>query len=88
MSPKELCDLLDVDAVIFSNYALSKPRVGGIIIPWFWGTSGLWGSTNETAVTLQLHDKQAQKIIWNYSDRVSGRVGSSPARFVCKKYIK
>ncbi len=82
MSPKELCDLLGVDAVIFSNYALSKPRIGGTIVPWFGGTSALWGSTNETTATIQLHDKQAEKIIWNYSDRVSGRVGSSPARLV------
>lgn len=82
MSPEELCELLGVDAVIFSNYALSKPRIGGLVIPWFGGASGLWGSTNETTVTLQLHDKQTQKIIWNYSDRLSGRVGSSPARLV------
>jgi len=81
MTPAELCQALGVDGVISSNYALSKPMSNGAALA-LGLLVGVWGSTNQTAVTLEIHDQQTQKMIWNFNHKVSGSVGSSPAMLV------
>ena len=81
MSPNEVCEALGVDGVITSNYSLSKPMSDGAAIA-LGLLVGVWGSTNNTTVTLELHDKETKKLLWNYNHKVSGSVGSSPARLV------
>lgn len=81
LSPAEICALLEVDGLITSNYALSKPMSDGAAI----ATGllvGAFGSTNSTKVTLELHDRATQKLLWNYNHEVSGGIGSSPAQLV------
>jgi hypothetical protein len=81
LTPAEMCKALEVDAVITSNYALSKPMSeGGAIAVGV--IFGVWGSTNQTTVDMQLHDEKTQKMIWNYNHKVSGSVGSTPASLV------
>ena len=81
LTPEEMGKLLGVDAVVTSNYSLTKPMSDGAAI-----TAGLvagfWGSTNQTTVTLGIHDIAANKIIWNYNHKMSGTIGSSPASLV------
>lgn len=81
MTPAELSRALGVDAVILSNYALSKPISEGAAIALGLFT-GLWGPTQEAAVNLELHDAQAEKLLWNYNRTVSGGIGSSHATMV------
>ncbi|MDX1479890.1 MAG: hypothetical protein R3301_19400, partial [Saprospiraceae bacterium] len=73
--------LLDVDGVITSNFSLSKPMSeGGAAV--LGVLTGVWGSTNQTTVTLTIHDRETQKMIWNYNHKMSGSIGSSPATLV------
>jgi len=44
--------------------------------------TGLVSSTNNTTVTLEIHDKETSKLLWNYNHKVSGGIGSSPAKLV------
>ena len=44
--------------------------------------TGVWGSTNNTTVTMEIHDKETKKLLWNYNHKVSGSIGSSPASLV------
>lgn len=81
MSPYEICEALGVDGIITSNYSLTKPMSeGGAIALGL--LVGVWGSTNNTSVTLEIHDKETKKLLWNYNHKVSGSVGSSPAQLV------
>lgn len=81
LAPDQICTLLDVDAVITSNFALSKPMSeGGAIALGL--LVGIWGNTNQTVATLELHDRQTKKLFWSYHHNISGSVGSTPAQLV------
>jgi hypothetical protein len=80
-SSTELCEILGVDGIITSNYSLSKPMSdgGAIAIAVLFGG---FASTNEVHVTLSINDCGGKKLIWNFDDKFSGGMGSSPARLV------
>lgn len=81
MSPAEICEALGVDGIITSNYSLTKPMSeGGAVALGL--LVGFWGSTNTTTVSLEIHDKETQKLLWNYNHKVSGSIGSTPAQLV------
>jgi len=81
MTPSEICDVLGVDAIISSNYSLSRPMSeGGAIALGL--LVGAWSSTNQTIVTLEIHDKETKKLIWSYNHKISGGVGSTPGNLV------
>jgi hypothetical protein len=81
ITPAEMSELLGVDAIITSNYSLSKPMSeGGAVALGL--LFGVWGNTNEATVTLDLHDKETKKMIWNFNHKVGGSVFSSPAQLV------
>lgn len=44
-------------------------------------SAGFWGSTNDATVSLSIHDYNANKMIWNYDNKLSTSMGSS-ARLV------
>jgi hypothetical protein len=81
LTPSELCELLQVDGVLTSNFGLSKPMSDGAAIA-LGLVVGVWGSTNEVRANLSIHDRASKKMIWNYDQTLSGGVGSSPARIV------
>ena len=81
LSPAELSDLLEVDGVITSNFSLSKPISDGAAIA-IGLLGGVWGSTNNTAVSMEIHDRETRKLLWNYNHELSGSVGSTPAQLV------
>ena len=79
-TPAEMCNLLGVDGIMTANYSLSKPMSEGAAIAavvFF----GVWGPTNEATVSLSIHDHSADKLIWNFSHKLSSSFGS-PARLV------
>jgi len=81
LSPAEMCALLKVDGVITSNFALTKPiSDGGAIALGL--LVGVWAPTNEATVTMEIHDQQTQKLLWNYNHTISGSLGSTPAQLV------
>ncbi len=81
MSPNEVCEVLGVDGIVTSNYAIAKPMSeGGAIALGL--LLGFWGSTNNTTVTIEIYDKETKKLLWNYNHKISGGLGSSPAQLV------
>lgn len=77
----ELCEILEVDGVLGSNFSLSKPMSEGAAVA-IALLVGVYGSTNEVYVTLNINDCSNKKQIWNYNHKYSGSIGSSPARLV------
>lgn len=80
-SAAEICEILDVDGILISNYTLSKPLSTGaaIALAVFVGISG---PTNAVNVVMNVHDRSHNKMIWNYSRKINGGLGSSPATLV------
>jgi len=81
VTPAEMCELLGVDAIITSNYALTKPMSEGAAVA-LGLLVGVWGSTNQTTVTVDIHDASTKKMIWNYNHKLSGSTFSTPAQLV------
>ena len=80
MTPAEICSALGVDGIIGSNFGLSKPMSDGAAIAL--AILGTGGATNEVSVSLTINDCAGKKLIWNYSHKYSGGIGSSPSRLV------
>jgi len=76
MTPDELAQALSVDAVLSSNYALSKPMSTGTAIL-VAAIFGVWGSTAKAVVDLNLYDGKTGKMIWNYNHQASGTFSST-----------
>lgn len=81
LTPKEICDILEVDGIITSNFSMSKPMSEGAAVA-IGLLVGFWGATNDVNVTMSIHDGKGEKMIWNYEHKYSGGVGSTPARLV------
>ncbi|MEX1013920.1 MAG: hypothetical protein WDZ80_02050 [Candidatus Paceibacterota bacterium] len=81
LTSQEMCESLNVDGLLMSNFALSKPMSDGAAIALTF-LVGFGGSTNEVRTTLTIYDCTAQKMIWNYEHKYSGGIGSSPSRLV------
>lgn len=81
LTPSEMCEILGVDGVMGSNYALSKPMSDGAAVAMVL-LVGASGSTNEVRVSLNINDCSNKKLIWNYDHKFSGGLGSSPSRLV------
>ncbi|MEM6397767.1 MAG: hypothetical protein AAF741_15565 [Bacteroidota bacterium] len=65
-TPAELADFLDVDAVVLSNFRLSKPMSDGANLA-IGMISGVWGNANQTEATLDIHDGRSGELLWNYN---------------------
>lgn len=80
LTPVEMAEILDVDAVITSNFKLTKPMSTGAAV----ATTLLFGfgTTNEIVVTMELHDRQSKKMIWNFNHSLSGGLFSSSDQLV------
>ncbi|MFZ1787082.1 MAG: hypothetical protein WAT92_02185, partial [Saprospiraceae bacterium] len=80
LTPKEKAELLEVDAVIVSNFKLSKPMSTGAAI----ATTLLFGfgNTNEINVSMELHDYKTGKLIWNFQHNLSGGLFSTSNQLV------
>jgi hypothetical protein len=80
LTPTDLSKILNVDGVLTSNYALSRPMSEGAAIA-LAVLAGWWAPTNEAVVSLSIHDSGSDKMIWNYDHKLSSTLGS-PARLV------
>jgi hypothetical protein len=69
-TPNEMAVALGVDAVITSQFKLSKPMSTGAAI----ATTLLFGfgTTNQANVNMQLHDRALNKVIMDFAHTVSG----------------
>ena len=81
MTSSEICELLEVDGILSSQFGLSKPMSAGAAIALSLFT-GMAGSTNEVTVSLSLKDCSTKSLIWNYDHKYSGGILSSPTSLV------
>jgi outer membrane PBP1 activator LpoA protein len=81
MTDEELCEVLGVDGLLTSNFALAKPMGGGAAVAATF-LVGFGGATNKVTLSLAIKDCNEGKLIWNYSDATNGGLGSSPAEMV------
>ncbi len=81
LTPNEMCEVLGVDGLITSNFSLTKPMSeGGAIALGL--LIGVWTPTNQTQVSMEIHDRVNKKMIWNYNHENSGGIGSNPSQLV------
>lgn len=81
LTPEEMCDILNVDGLIASRFSMSKPISDGAALAMGLLTD-FWGPTNDINASLDIHDRQSGKLIWNYNRNIQGSVGSSEDRMV------
>ena len=81
MTTGELCELLEVDGILSSQFSLSKPMSGGAAVALLFLT-GFGAATNEVTVSMSLKDCSQKSLIWKYDHKYSGGVLSSPASLV------
>jgi len=81
LTTKEMCELLEVDAIMTSNFGLTKPMsTGGAIA--LAVLTGFGASTNEVVVTLSVKNCEDKSLLWKYDHKYSGGLGSSANRIV------
>ena len=81
LTTAELCEVLGVDAIMTSNFGLSKPVSEGAAIAAA-VLIGVGTKTNRVQVRLSINDCDNKKMIWSYEHRLSGGLGSSPSSIV------
>lgn len=79
LTPQEMAEVLNVDAVITAQFNTTKPMSEGAAVA-LGVLFGAWGNTNETSVNMSIHDVE-NGLIWNY-DWVAGATFSSPEALV------
>ena len=81
LTTADYCELLGVDGLITSNFAMSKPMSAGAAAALYVVTGGI-GATNTVTTTLSIKDCSSAQLIWKYDYKYSGGLGSSPASLV------
>ena len=76
-TPKELANLLEVDAVISGEFETNKPMSEGASVA-LGLLVGFWGSTNNAVINMSVHNAEDGILLWNYNKKVRGSIGSSP----------
>ena len=67
-TPKQLADILKVDAVIMGDYKTTKPMSNGASIA-LGLLGGLWGSTNTATINMSVYNRKDGVLLWNYNKR-------------------
>lgn len=80
LTTQELCDLLGVDAIMTSNFGLTKPMSDGAAIAMtiLFG----YGATNEVSVSMSIKNCDDKSLLWKYDHTYTGGIGSTPAMLV------
>lgn len=81
LTPAEICNLLGVDAVINSNFMMSKPVSEGAAIA-IWAVTGVATPTNSVTANFDLYDASGKKTIWNFNRNVQGSTFSDAQSLV------
>ena len=82
LTTNEMCELLGVDAIMTSNFGLSKPMSTGAAIALALVVPGFAGSTNEVVVSLNIKNCDDSVLLWKYDHKHSAGIGSSPSALV------
>lgn len=75
-TPKELANILEVDAVISGEFETNKPMSEGATVA-LGIVFHVWGSTNSATINMSVHNAVDSVLLWKYNKKVIGSVGSS-----------
>jgi hypothetical protein len=75
-TPKELAEILEVDAIVMGDFQTSKPMSEGASIA-LGLLVGFWGSTNSATINLNIYNGMDGELLVNYHKKVKGSIGSS-----------
>ncbi|PKP45310.1 MAG: hypothetical protein CVT94_18445 [Bacteroidetes bacterium HGW-Bacteroidetes-11] len=75
-TPKELADVLEVDALIMGTFETTKPMSEGASIA-LAVLVGFYGSTNKAVMNLFIYNAFDGALLVNYNKAISGSIGSS-----------
>jgi hypothetical protein len=81
MTNQEICQLLRVDGLMTSTFALSKPISEGAAVALLL-VGGMWGPTDQVQMTLGISDCMNKKLIWNYEHKMAGGMGTNSSSIV------
>ena len=87
LTKAEICEILDVDAVITGDMLLMRP-IGTDRAMASRFLIGLVGNTNKAFIRMSIHERDESKLLWNYEHVAKGGLLSSPesvARAVMKR---
>jgi hypothetical protein len=83
-TPEELAQVLGVDAVLSSSVRTTKPMSEGAALALGAASTLLngagylgWTTTNQANITVNIHEREAGKLLWKYDYDASHSVGSS-----------
>jgi len=80
MTTEEICELLNVDGLLYSQFGLSKPMSAGVAVAAAFLVG--YAKTNEVTVSLSIKDCNEKILIWKYDHTFAGGLGSTPAKLV------
>lgn len=80
-TPKELAQLLEVDAVIMGTFDTNKPMSEGASIA-LGLLVGFYGATNNAVLNLFIYNGSDGELLINYNKAVSGSLGSSTENLI------
>lgn len=86
LTKAEICQILEVDAVIAGDITMNRPMGTGAAIA-SQLLIGLAGTTNQAYISMSIHEGEESKLLWNYEHVAKGGLLSSPesvARAVMK----
>ncbi|MDE0978880.1 MAG: hypothetical protein OSA78_02725 [Flavobacteriales bacterium] len=74
--PKELCEILGVDAVIMGTFDTNKPMSQGAAIA-LGVLFGISGSTEKAIINLNVYDGETGDLMCSYMKNINGGMGST-----------
>lgn len=80
LTPKEICEILGVDALVRSRFSMTQYSQGLAIASSILSRS--WATAHQVDVFIEIYDKELEKLIWMFKHDLSGSLRSSPADVV------
>ncbi|MEM9896923.1 MAG: hypothetical protein AAF789_11175 [Bacteroidota bacterium] len=81
LTPAEIAQILQVDAVIKGTFETNTPMSEGAAVALGW-LFGFYGPTNEATLNLFIYNATDGKVLVNYNKRVTGAIGSSSEELI------
>lgn len=72
LSKSEICEILNVDAIITGSMTVIRLRSPVAQVRWRLGLG--WGENDRTNISMSIHESETGKLLWNYDHTLKGHV--------------